>query len=50
MFDIMSYAEKNHVEVDVRPGTKPVVWEFFLRDRSLDLVDFAQIHDRELIL
>ena len=49
MFDIMSYAEKNHVEVDVRPGTKPVVWEFFLRDRSLDLVEFTQILDRELV-
>lgn len=48
MFDIMNYAEKNHVEIDVRPGTKPVVWEFFLRDRQLDLVQFTQIQEREL--
>ena len=48
MFDIMSFAEKNKVEVDVRPGTKPVVWEFFVRDRSLDIVQFTQIHEREL--
>ena len=30
MFDIMKFASDNHVEVDVRPGTRPVVWEFFL--------------------
>lgn len=48
MFDIMKYAEKNHVEIDVRPGTRPVVWEFFVRDRQLDLVQFTQIHEREL--
>lgn len=48
MFDIMKYAEKNHVEIDVRPGTKPVVWEFFVRDRGMDLVEFTQIFDREL--
>ena len=49
MFDIMKYAEENHVEVDVRPGTKPVVWEFFIRDRSLDIVKFTQIYARELV-
>ena len=49
MFDIMKYAEENHVEVDVRPGTKPVVWEFFIRDRSLDIGKFTQIYDRELV-
>lgn len=48
MFDIMKYAEKNKVEVDVRPGTRPVVWEFFVRDRGLGLVQFAQIYDRDL--
>ena len=48
MFDIMKYAEKNHVEIDVRPGVKPVVWEFFIRDRKLDLVQFTQIQEREL--
>ena len=48
MFDIMKYAEKNRVEIDVRPGTKPVVWEFFVRDRGLDLVEFTQVFDREL--
>lgn len=48
MFDIMKYAEKNHVEIDVRPGTKPVVWEFFIRDRQLDIVQFTQIHARDL--
>ena len=48
MFDIMNYAEKNHVEIDVRPGTNPVVWEFFIRDRQLDIVQFTQIHSREL--
>lgn len=48
MFDIMKYAEKNQVEVDVRPGIKPVVWEFFLRDRKHDIVEFTQILDREL--
>lgn len=48
MFDIMKYAEKNHVEVDVRPGVKPVVWEFFIRDRKLDIVQFTQIQEREL--
>ena len=47
MFDIMNYAEKNHVEIDVRPGTNPVVWEFFIRDRQLDIVQFTQIHSRE---
>ena len=50
MFDIMKYAEKNHVEIDVRPGTKPVVWEFFIRDRQLDIVQFTQILERELAL
>ena len=50
MFDIMKYAEKNHVEIAVRPGTKPVVWEFFIRDRKLDLVQFTQILERELAL
>lgn len=48
MFDIMKFASDNHVEVDVRPGTRPVVWEFFLRDRGLDLVQFIQIFDRDL--
>lgn len=48
MFDIMKYAEKNHVEIDVRPGTKPVVWEFFVRDRQLDVVQFTQIRENEL--
>lgn len=48
MFDIMKYADKHHVEIDVRPGTRPVVWEFFIRDRQLDLVQFVQIHEREL--
>ena len=48
MFDIMKFAEKNHVEIDVRRGTKPVVWEFFVRDRSLDIVQFTQILEREL--
>ena len=48
MFDIMKFAEKNHVEVDVRPGKKPVVWEFFIRDRQLDIVQFTQISSREL--
>lgn len=48
MFDIMKFAEKNHVEVDVRQGTHPVVWEFFVRDRQLDIVQFTQIHEREL--
>ncbi len=48
MFDIMKYAEKNHVEIDVRPGTKPVVWEFFVRDRQLDVVQFTQIRESEL--
>ena len=32
MFDVMKYAADHHVEVDVRPGTRPVVWEFFIRD------------------
>lgn len=48
MFDIMKYSEKNHVEIDVRRGTKPVVWEFFIRDRQLDQVQFTQILEREL--
>ena len=48
MFDIMKFAEKNHVEIDVRRGTKPVVWEFFVRDRRLDMVQFTQILEREL--
>ena len=49
MFDIMKYAEKNHVEIDVRPGVKPVVWEFFIRDRALGAVEFRQVFDRELV-
>ena len=48
MFDIMKYAETNHVEVDVRRGTKPVAWEFFLRDRSMDIVKFTQITEIDL--
>ena len=48
MFDIMKYAEKNNVEIDVRTGVKPVVWEFFIRDRKLDIVQFTQIQEREL--
>ena len=26
MFDVMKYAADHQVEVDVRPGTLPVVW------------------------
>lgn len=48
MFDIMKYAATNHVEVDVRPGIHPVVWEIFIRDRGLDLVQFKQILERDL--
>ena len=48
MFDVMKYAADHQVEVDVRPGTLPVVWEIFIRDRGLDLVEFTQILDREL--
>lgn len=48
MFDIMKFAEKNRVEIDVRPGTKPVAWEFFIRDRQLDMVKFTRILEREL--
>jgi len=48
MFDVMKYAADHKVEVDVRPGTLPVVWEIFIRDRGLNLVEFTQILDREL--
>lgn len=48
MFDVMKFAADNHVEVDVRPGTAPVVWELFVRDRSKELVKFAQILSRDL--
>jgi hypothetical protein len=49
MFDILSYSEKNDVEVSVRPGHDGrAVWEVFLRDRNLGLTEFSRIIDIEL--
>lgn len=48
MFDILSFAADNNVEVSVRPGTGRVAWEIYLRDRSLNIVEFTQIQEMEL--
>lgn len=48
MFDILSFAADNNVEVSVRPGTGRVAWEIYLRDRSLNLTEFIQIKEMEL--
>ncbi|MBR3367360.1 MAG: hypothetical protein IKG66_06165 [Lachnospiraceae bacterium] len=48
MFDVLSFAADNHVEVSVRPGSGRVLWEIFLRDRSRDLAEFTQIKDYEV--
>lgn len=49
MVDLMSYAEKNDVEVSVRKGHDGrTVWELFLRDRRLGVTEFTRIIDIEL--
>ncbi len=49
MFDIMSYAEKNDVEVTVRKGHDGrTAWEIFLRDRTLGITEFTRIIDIEI--
>ncbi|HAB93667.1 MAG TPA: hypothetical protein DCF49_02700 [Lachnospiraceae bacterium] len=49
MFDVMSYAERNDVEVSIRKGHDGrTVWEIFLRDRKLDLTEFTRIIDIEI--
>lgn len=49
MVDLMSYAERNDVEVSVRKGHDGrTVWELFLRDRRLGVTEFTRIIDIEL--
>ena len=49
MFDVMSYADRNDVEVSIRKGHDGrTVWEIFLRDRSLGVTEFTRIIDIEI--
>lgn len=48
MFDVMSYADRNDVEVSIRRGHDGrTVWEIFLRDHRLGLTEFTRIIDIE---
>ena len=48
MFDVMSYADRNDVEVSIRKGHDGrTVWEIFLRDHRLGLTEFTRIIDIE---
>ena len=49
MFDVMSYADRNDVEVSIRKGHDGrTVWEIFLRDRRLGMTEFTRIIDIEI--
>lgn len=49
MVDIMSFAERNDVEVSVRKGHDGrTAWELFLRDRRLGVTEFTRIIDIEI--
>ena len=48
MFDVMSYADRNDVEVSIRKGHDGrTVWEIFLRDHKLGMTEFTRIIDIE---
>ena len=48
MFDVMSYADRNDVEVSIRRGHDGrTIWEIFLRDHRLGLTEFTRIIDIE---
>ena len=48
MFDVMSYADRNDVEVSIRKGHDGrTVWEIFLRDHKLGVTEFTRIIDIE---
>ena len=48
MFDVMSYADRNDVEVSIRRGHDGrTVWEIFLRDHKLGLTEYTRIIDIE---
>ena len=48
MFDVMSYADRNDVEVSIRKGHDGrTVWEIFLRDHKLGHTEFTRIIDIE---
>ena len=49
MFDVMSYADRNDVEVSIRKGHDGrTVWEIFLRDHRLNMTEFTRIIDIEI--
>ena len=49
MFDVMSYADRNDVEVSIRKGHDGrTVWEIFLRDHRLNVTEFTRIIDIEI--
>ena len=49
MFDVMSYADRNDVEISIRKGHDGrTVWEIFLRDHRLNLAEFTRIIDIEI--
>lgn len=49
MFDVMSYADRNDVEVSIRKGHDGrTVWEIFLRDHRLGMTEFTRIIDIEI--
>ena len=49
MFDVMSYADRNDVEVSIRKGHDGrTVWEIFLRDHKLGMTEFTRIIDIEI--
>ena len=48
MFDVMSYADRNDVEVSIRKGHDGrTVWEIFLCDHKLGMTEFTRIIDIE---
>ena len=48
MFDVMSYADRNDVEVSIRKGHDGrTVWEIFLRDHRLNVTEFTRIIDMD---
>ena len=49
MFDVMSYADRNDVEVSIRKGHDGrTEWEIFLRDHRLNMTEFTRIIDIEI--
>ena len=51
MFDVMSYADRNDVEVSIRKGHDGrTVWEIFLRDTRIIDIEFKGRLDQDAYL